>query len=229
MAKIGGAWVENTEFHYIDAATSTEYYFIGDIVSTPAGAKVGSIWIEGEDFLYIDGAGVKRKFVGLNEGVVVGKAGSVWDNTTFFRWVSETLKKIKGHSDVAHGDTAGHSDTPGHSDGAHSDSAHGDTGHTDHHQDWEHGDYHSDNHTDHDDHADHTDGFTAPFHEDSSFHWDGHGDVAHDDFGHGDNHNDVAHSDIAHSDIAHGDTPHGDGGGAHSDIAHKDQPVLVGP
>lgn len=211
MAKIGGAWVENTEFHYIDAATQNEWYFIGVFVSSPAGAKIGSCWIEGEDFCYIDNAGAKRKYVGELIGATTGKAGSIWDNATFFRWISETQKHIKGHQDVAHGDTAGHTDSPGHSDGVHSDS-HGDTAHSDHHRDWEHGDYHIDVHGDHND----------------VNHNDAHADEPHDDFSHGDDHNDVAFAD-SHGDSPHGDTPHGDGGGVHSDIAHADQPVFVGP
>lgn len=230
MAKLGGVWTENTEFHYIDAATNNEWYFIGVFVSTPANAKQGSIWVEGEDFCYIDGSGDKRKYVGELIGVTSGKAGSVWDNATFFRWISETLKHIKGHQDTAHGDTAGHTDSPGHSDGTFVDTAHGDTAHTDHHRDWEHGDFHNDSHSDHNDfHGDHFDGLSSPFHVDSIDHYDGHGDTSHDDFAHGDDHNNIAHSDFAHGDVSHGDTAHGDGGGVHSDIAHADQPVLVGP
>lgn len=222
MAKLGGIWVENTEFHYIDAATNNEWYFIGVFVSTPALAKSGSIWVEGEDFCYIDGSGDKRKYVGELVGATSGKAGSIWDNAAFWHWISETLKDIKGHQDVGHGDTAGHTDVPGHSDGLHTDTAHGDTAHTDHHRDWEaensHGDYTQVTHFDHTDGASHLDQNTT-FHD----------DIPHADFPHGDDHNNVAHSDFDHGDISHGDVPHGDGGGVHSDIAHADQPVLVGP
>jgi hypothetical protein len=217
-----GEWVEGDYLHHIASNQTTEYRYLGEVVSTPAGALSGSLWVEGDYLHYVSATGVERRCQSLGAASphadAAAMGGSAWVET-YTHWIAEGGTNEKpGHADVAHADGTSHSDT--HSDVAHSDS-HNDVGHSDSHGDAhsdtsDHGDFHQDNHADtcldppeciqhtdshgdsHSDHADHAD-----------THGDSHTDNAHQD-GHGDSHSD------SHSD-------HGD----HGDAAHADQPTVV--
>ncbi len=234
MAKVpGSVWIEGTEIHIVTAGLS-EYKWEGTYVTAPAGAIPGSLWVEGDNLHYIDALGSERFVNGPNSGARVGLAGSIWQESLFIAWLTETYaNKIVGHNDVTHVDhedtyathtdvAHGDSHTDTHGDVAHSDRAHSDS-HTDTHGDTAHTDQHGDTHTDHYD--------TYPPHIDS------HGDY-HNDIAHVDTHGDVAHADISHLNVAHTDThgdvahsdhtdSHDDSHTDHQDVEHTDLPVFV--
>jgi hypothetical protein len=210
-----GLWVEGDYLHHIASNQTTEYRYLGEYVSTPAGADPGSCWIEGAYLHYIDADGDERRCqsAGATGAHTDTGAlpGSAWVET-YVHWIAETGgAEQPGHGDVAHSDGTVHNDT--HSDTAHSD-AHSDSGHADSHGDDAHVD---DGHVD-DAHVDetHHDGGTT--HDDIP-----HGDEPHGDDAHADSHTDAAHSNT-HSD-SHGDThaDHSD----HGDVAAQSQPTVV--
>jgi len=210
-----GAWIEGLYLHHIASDQTTEYRYLGILVSTPAGAIVGSVWIDGNDLHYIDESGGDRKC--LSAGIsghndAAAKAGSTWVQT-YVHWIRGTgAREMPGHGDVTHSDGTVHTDIA-HSDShgdAHGDAAHGDGAHSDvAHSDAAHTDVA---------HLDHNDG---PGHADQ------HSDTPHSDISHSDvAHTDVAHSDVAHTDIAHSDIPaqsHSD----HGDVTAQNQPTVV--
>lgn len=218
-----GAWIEGDYFHHIASNQTTEWRYLGILVSTPVGAVSGSVWIEGEQLHYIDADGDERRCPASASSHSDANAlpGSSWVET-YVHWIREAgLIEKPGHDDVAHSDGTAHDDSHGdvaHVD-AHYDSGHGDS-HGDEHDDVAHDDVHDDSHTDvaHDDH------FDGPGHGDDAHaddHLDGHSDTHTDT--HGDSHTDDAHVDYhddTHSD-SHDD--HDD----HGDAAHTDQPVIV--
>lgn len=200
-----GIWVEGDYLHHISSDQTTEWRYLGEYVSTPAGALAGSVWVEGDNLHYIDASGLERRCSSTASGHTdsPAMAGSCWVET-YVHWVREAGAVEKpGHADIAHSDGTDHNDT--HSDVAHSDS-HSDVGHSDSHSDVAHDDFHGD------EHEDHTDGFPVFDHTDT------HSDVAHSD-----THSDVSHGD-GHSD-AHSDshTDHSD----HGDVVAQNQPVVV--
>lgn len=212
-----GVWVEGDHIHHIDQNQTTEWQYLGDVVSTPPGALAGSLWVEGDFLHYVSATGVERRCQSLNaagaHADTAALGGSAWAET-YVHWVREGGTDEKpGHADVAHSDGTVHNDT--HSDVAHQDS-HTDTGHADSHGDGAH--------TDVTQHSDvHEDVCLDP--PECFMHTDTHGDHSdHADTAHSDSHTDTAHDDV-HSDSSHNDThsDHGD----HGDGAHADQPVVV--
>jgi hypothetical protein len=208
----GSWWVELTELHHVSSA-QVEWYYIGTVVSTPAGAVAGSVWVDTSDGLihYVTSAGVERAVGAVITSMHADAAalpGSSWvDTDSHLHWVATGGQEEDGHTDVP----------------AHSDVAHDDT-HTDSHDD-AHSDDHSDEHSDgaHDD--THDDVSHADSHADQHFdvtdagHLDSHGD-SHNDTAHDDGHVDSAHDD-AHADDH--DDSHGDSGStSHTDTAHTD-------
>lgn len=220
-----GLWVEGDYLHHVGSNQTTEYRYLGEYVSTPAGAVAGSVWVEGTYLHYVDADGDERRCAASSTGHGDSAAlpGSAWVET-YVHWIRETgTTEQPGHNDVAHSDGSAHGDS--HSDAAHSDS-HSDVGHSDSHGDVSHEDVHEDYHEDvahGDSHDDHQDG---PAHLDSHTD-DSHGDVAHTD-SHSDTGHTDTHSDVAHDD-SHGDS-HSDDHGDHDDHAdsvHLDQPTVV--
>lgn len=208
-----GFWVEGNYLHHIGSNQTTEWRYLGAVVSTPSGAISGSAWIEGDYLHYIDASGVERRCSSTTGGHTdaAAIAGSCWVET-YVHWIREAGGyEVPGHADIAHADGTEHSD--GHTDVAHSDN-HSDTGHADSHADEAHTDSHSDTHNDN--YQDHSD----DFHQDK--HTDNHGDT-HVDTSHTDTHTDTAHGD-GHSDT-HTDThdDHND----HGDVQAQNQPTVV--
>jgi hypothetical protein len=214
-----GNWVEGDYLHHIAQDQTTERRYLGEFVSTPAGAVPGSLWVEGDYLHYVDADGDERRCQSLNAAGAHSDtgaiAGSLWVET-YTHWIREAGQVEKpGHADVAHSDAVPHGDAA-HSDVPHVDVPHEDVGHQDvAHQDVGHTDT---SHGDHTDHVDHADGV----HVDST----AHGDVAHQDVSHADViHSDVPHEDTGHTDT-HTDVAHNDHDD-HSDVAHTDQPTVV--
>jgi len=211
-----GFWVEGDYLHHVQSDQTTEWHYLGEYVSTPAGAVPGSIWVEGNYLHYIDADGDERRCLsagvtGHADAAAVG--GSTWVET-FVHWIREAgALECPGHADVAHADGSEHND--GHGDLAHADS-HADSGHADSHTDGAHADEHFDvAHAD--DHDDHGDTLDTPNHADEHF------DVAHGDV-HVDYHFDT-HADEPHSDD-HNDS-HTDWHFDHED--YSDSPTLNQP
>lgn len=210
--KEGSLWTEGDYLHHVDQAKQ-EWRYLGDLISTPAGARKGSLWVEGAGLHYISENGQERRciFVGSTSVHTDSNAlgGSAWVET-YVHWIDESGSAEKpGHADITHADHTDHSDHDDHDDAG---SAHSD--HDDHTDSTAHDDAGT-GHGDHTDHVDHSDG---PGHADSAPHGD------HDD------HSD--HSD--HSDVSsHGDhTDHSDHSdhqddSPHSDAAADSRPVLV--
>jgi hypothetical protein len=188
-----GIWVEGDYLHNISSDHSTEWRFLGVVVSSPGVSFAGFFWIEGSFAHYIDADGDERlvdssQTLHSDSGA---QSGSLWVET-YVHWIRATSGTEQiGHADVTHGDHNDHADHTDHNDtGPHGDSdVHTDTGsphndspgtHIDH-TDVGHADVpavHSD-HTDHTDHDDHTDTGT---HGDSNPHSDStpHTDIAAD-------------------------------------------------
>lgn len=101
MPQLGSLWVEQTRLH-IFAEDGYEWYYEGEVVSTPAGAKLGSLWIEGTYLHYIDTNGTERRISSATMGSVTGKIGSLWNNGKFLYWVTESGYKAYGHTDITH-------------------------------------------------------------------------------------------------------------------------------
>ncbi len=233
-----GNWVEGDYLHHISADQTTERQFLGEFVSTPAGAVHGSLWVEGDYLHYIDADGDERRCWTQNAGAVHSDTGAIPGSAwveTYVHWIREGgTTEIPGHADVAHSDGIIHVDV--HDDVAHVDHPHNDAAHLDGHGDWHddvaggwaHSDAHGDVPDTHSDlHLDIGEGeghFDA--HNDSGDpHTDTHSDLPiHQDV-HDDAHNDSAHSDNPHTDQVHDDThdDHGD----HGDVVHTDQPTVV--
>ncbi len=193
-----GMWVEGDYLHHIAVDYTTEWRYLGTVVTTPAGAVAGSFWIESTVAHYIDASGVERTVNTTLSGHGDAAASGLWVET-YVHWIQEagTTERV-GHSDVTHSDGSTHTDHNDHDDtGTHYDSTtHGDTS--------SHDDYWSPSHEDHYDLAVHVD--IPGTHYDTNYHTD-HSD--HSDSGPHTDHND------------HNDTT------THSDVAADSRPVVV--
>jgi len=188
-----GVWVEGDYLHHIASNFTTEYRYLGDSVSTPAGAVVGSLWVEGNDLHYIDESGVERKAIFSGTTTVHTDAaalGGSWWVETYQHVIRESGSLEKPlHADVTHADHSDHNDYTDHGDsGPHTDhSDHTDGDYTPHEDASPPHDDHYDlaYHGDHDDHSDHTDYGDHADHGDTGTHTD------HDDHSDGTPHSDV--------------------------------------
>jgi len=191
-----GFWIDGDYVHHIASDQVTEWRYLGEYVSTPAGAIPGSVWVEGNYLHYIDADGDERRcasagVTGHADAAALG--GSAWVET-YVHWIQETgALELPGHADVAHADGSEHND--GHGDLAHADS-HADSGHADSHTDGSHADEHfdvahADDHEDHDDTLGHDDIHLDEAHGDVhvDYHFDTHADEPHSD-DHNDSHTD---------------------------------------
>lgn len=209
--KEGSIWTEGDYLHHVDQLKQ-EWRYLGNSVSTPAGARKGSVWVEGNELHYISELGNERACIFAGATAVHtdtnALGGSAWVET-YLHWIAEAGSLERpGHADITHADHVDHFDHSDHSDAGTAHDDHGD--HTDisNHDDVS-------SHGDHNDHVDHSD---APGHADSA--------------PHGDHNDHTDHSD--HTDVSlHGDhTDHSDHDDhqdsvPHDDIAADSRPVLV--
>lgn len=211
--KEGSIWTEGDYLHHVDQA-KREWRYLGDFVSTPAGARRGSVWVEGGHLHYISELGSERRcvFAGATPVHTDTNAlgGSTWVET-YVHWIQEAgSAEVPGHSDITHADHVDHADHEDHTDVS---IAHDD--HEDHTDSTSHDDT-TIPHADHTDHVDHSD---APGHADSA--------------PHGDHTDHVDHSDHTDINVPHDDhTDHADHSDhsdstPHDDIAADSRPALV--
>ncbi len=214
--KEGSVWTEGDYLHHVDQAKQ-EWRYLGDLVSTPAGARQGSLWVEASALHYISENGQERRciFVGSASVHTDSNAlgGSAWVET-YVHWIAEAGSTERpGHADITHVDHTDHADHDDHSDAG---SAHDD--HNDHSDNSSHDDQ-TEPHSDHSDHVDHTDVVGGIVHHfDSTPHSD-----------HTDHNDHTDHTDVS----SHGDhTDHADhddhqDGTPHDDVAADSRPVQV--
>ena len=108
MPKLPSIWVDAATLHFVDQA-GEEYFYTGDIVSTPVGATPGSLWIDGNYLHYIDATGVDRQVPNIHISSPAGAlAGSLWAIISKLHWIAQAgAEEREGHNDITHIDTHG--------------------------------------------------------------------------------------------------------------------------